>query len=53
MHDLQRWSEDEVNINKREPKLQTPRNLTNSDLPTQKDTSAKSKAIEIVKDKLT
>ena len=51
-HDLQRWSEDEVNINQRDPKLQMPRNLTNSDLPTQKDTGAKSKAIEIVKDKL-
>ena len=36
MHDLQRM----------------PRNLTNSDLPTQKDTGAKSKAIKIVKDKL-
>ena len=52
MHDLQRLSEDEVNINEREPKLQMPRNLINSDLPTQKDTGAKSKAIEIVKDKL-
>ena len=51
-HDLQRWSEDKVNINKREQKLQMPRNLTNSDLLTQKDTGAKSKAIEIVKDKL-
>ena len=29
MHDLQRWSEDEVNINKREQILQMPRNLTN------------------------
>ena len=52
MHDLQRWSKDEININKREPKLQMPRNLTNSYLPTQKDTGAKSKAIEIVKDKI-
>ena len=53
MHDLQRWSEDEVNINKRDQKLHMKRDLTNSDLPTQqKDTGAKSKAIEIVKDKL-
>ena len=52
MHELQRWSEDEVNINKREPKLQMLRNLTNTDLPTKKDTGAKSKAIETVKDKL-
>ena len=48
MHDLQRWSEDEVNIIKREQKLQMPRSLTNSDSPTQKDTGAKCKAIEIV-----
>ena len=52
MHELKRWSEDEVNINKREPKFQMPRNLTSTDLPLQKDTGAKSKAIEIVKDKL-
>ena len=52
MHDLQRWSEDKVSINRREPKLQFPRNLTNTDLPTQQDTGAKSKAIELVKDKL-
>ena len=53
MHDLQRWSEDEVNINKKDQKLQMPRDLTNSDLTTQqKDTGAKSKAIKIVKDKL-
>ena len=53
MHDLQRWSEDEVNINKRDHKLQMPRDLPNSDLTThQKDTGAKSKAIEIIKDKL-
>ena len=52
MHDLQRWSKDEVNINKRELKLQMPRNMTKSDLPTQKDTGAKSKAIESVKDKI-
>ena len=51
MHDLQRWSEDEVNINKREPKLQMPRNLTNSDLHSQKDTEAKSEAMEKVKNK--
>ena len=52
MHDLKRWSEDEVSINKREPKLQMPRNLTNTDLPTQQNTAAKSKAIELVKVKL-
>ena len=52
MHGLQRWSEDEVNINKREQILQMPRNLTNSDLPTQKDTGAKSKATERVKNKI-
>ena len=53
MHDLQRWSEDEVNINKRDHKFQMPRDLINSHFTThQKDTGAKSKAIEIVKDKL-
>ena len=53
MHDLQRWSEDEVSINKRDQKQQMPRDLTNSDETTQqKDTGAKSKAIEIVKNKL-
>ena len=53
MHDLQRWSEDEVSINKRDQKLQMPRDLTTSDVTTQqKDTGAKSKAIENVKDKL-
>ena len=53
MHDLQRWSEDEVSINKRDQKLQMPRDLTNSDVTTQqKDTGAKSKAIELVKAKL-
>ena len=52
MHDLQRWSEDEVNINKREPKRQMLRNMTHSDLPTQKDSGAKSKAIEEVKNKI-
>ena len=52
MHDLKRWSEDEFKINKSEPKLQMLRYLTNTDLPTQKDTGAKSKAIETVKDKL-
>ena len=31
MHDLQRWSEDEVSINKRYQKLQMPRDLTNLD----------------------
>ena len=35
MHNKQRWSEDEVNINKRNKKLQIPRDLTNSDLTTQ------------------
>ena len=35
MHNKQRWSEDEVNINKRDQKLQIPRDLTNSDLTTQ------------------
>ena len=52
MHDLQRWSEDELSI-KRDHKLQMPRDLTNSDVTTQqKDTGANSKTIEIVKDKL-
>ena len=31
MHDLQRWSEDEVSINKRDQKLQMPQALRNSD----------------------
>ena len=53
MYDLQRWSEDEVSINKRDQKPQMPRDLTHSDVTTQqKDTGAKSKAIEIVKDKV-
>ena len=53
MHDLQRWSEDQVNINKRDQKPHMPRDFTNADLTTQqKDTGAKSKAIEIVKDSL-
>ena len=53
MHDLQRWSEDEVSINKPDQKLQMPRYLTNPDVTTQqKDTGGKSKSIEIVKDKL-
>ena len=53
MHDLERWSENEVNINNRDQKIQMPRDLTKSDLTTQqKDTGAKSKAKEIVKDKL-
>ena len=52
-HDIQRWSKDEVKTNKRDQKLQMPRDLTNSDLTTQqKDTGAKSKATEIVKDRL-
>ena len=36
MHDLQRWSEDEVSINKRDQKQQMPRDLTNSDVLYQK-----------------
>ena len=53
LHDLQRWSEDEGSINKRDQKPQMPLELTNSDVTTQqKDTGAKSKAIEIVKNKL-
>ena len=52
MNDLQRWLEDEVSINKRESKLQMSRNLKNTTFPTQQDTGAKSKAIEIVKDEL-
>ena len=53
IHDIQRWSEDEVNTNKRDQKLQMPPDLTNSDLTTQqKDTGAKSKATEIVKNRL-
>ena len=51
MHDLQRWSEDEVSIKNREPKPQMPRNLTITDSPTQQHTGAKSKVIEIVIDK--
>ena len=36
MHDLQRWSKDEVSINKRDQKQQMPRDLTNSDVFYQK-----------------
>ena len=52
MHDLQRWSEDEVSIKKEELKPQMPRNLTNTNSPTQQTTGAKSKVIEIVNDRL-
>ena len=52
MHDLQRCSEDEVSIKKKESKPQMPRNLANTNSQKQQNTGAKSKAIEIVKDKL-
>ena len=53
LHDLQRWSEGEGSINKRDQKPQMPLELTNSDVTTQqKDTGVKSKAIEKVKNKL-
>ena len=52
-HELLRWSEDEVSINKRDQKPLMPRDLTNSGVTKQqKDTGAKSKAIEIIKNKL-
>ena len=51
-HELQRWSEYEVSINKRDQKPLMPRDLTNSGVTKQqKDTGAKSKAIEIIKNK--
>ena len=49
-HELLRWSEDEVSINKRDQKPLMPRDLTNTGVTKQqKDTGAKSKAIEIIK----
>ena len=57
MHDLQRWSEDEVQIQKKEsPPRATnkslPRTLTNTHSPTQLETGAHSRPIELAKTKL-
>ena len=56
MHDLQRWSEEEVCIKHRGPKPKSPtlsKNLENTSTPTQPATGAKSKkTIEIIKDKV-
>ena len=53
MHDLQRWSEDEVQIQKKgsPPKL-LPRTLTNKHSPRQPETVAYSKPTELDKNKL-
>ena len=57
MHDLERWSEDEVQIRKKgsPPKVThkpLPRTLTNRHSPTQPETGAYSKPIELAKNKL-
>ena len=57
MHDLKRWSEDEVQIqNKGSPHKVTlkslPRTLTNTHSPTQPETGAQSSSIELAKNKL-
>ena len=57
MHDLQRWAEDEVQIQKKgsTPKVthkSLPRMLTNTHSPTQSETVAHSRPIELAKNKL-
>ena len=57
MHDLERWSEDEVQIRKKgaPPKVShksLPRTLTNKHSPKQPETSANSKPKELAKNKL-
>ena len=51
MHDLQRWSEDEVFIRKKKTKSksQMPKNFQNANSPTQQNTGSNSKIIEIAK----
>ena len=57
MHDLERWSEDEIHIRKKgsPPKVThkpLPRTLTNRHSPTQPELAAYSKPIELAKNKL-
>ena len=57
MHDLQRWSEGEVQIQKKgsPPKIthkSQPRTLTNTHSPTQPETGEHSRPIELAKNKL-
>ena len=57
MHDLERWSEDEVQIRKKEtpqniPHKPIPSTLTNRHSPTQPETGAYTESIELAKNKL-
>ena len=53
MHDLQRWSEDEVTVKKKgNLNTQLPKNLELPKSPTQQTTGARHKVIELAKDKL-
>ena len=57
MHDLERWSEDEIQVRKKETPHKVshkpiPRTLTNRHSPTQPEPSAYSKPIELAKNKL-
>ena len=51
-HDLQRWSEDEVCIKKKNVRSNILKNIENTNSPTQLTSGAKSKVIDIAKDKL-
>ena len=53
MHDLQRWSEDEVTVKEKgKANKQLPKSLQLPNSPTQQTTSARHKVIELAKDKL-
>ena len=52
MHELQRWSEDEVCIKKKNYIPNMPKNLENTNSPTQQTSGANSKVIDKAKDKL-
>ena len=57
MHDLERWSEDEVQSRKNETPHKVshkpiPRTLTNRHSPTQPETGAYSKPVELAENKL-
>ena len=52
MHDLQRWLKDDVSIKKKNVRPNMPKNLENTNSRTQLTSGAKSKVIDIAKDKL-
>ena len=53
MHDLQRWSEDEVTIKEKgKTSAQLPKKLQMPKSPTQQITGARHKVVELAKDKL-